>query len=133
LTTAEQAEKLSTLWHRLSTQHIALGCACNMAGLSVTLEDFERDIADYLWAESQRFGKTEVEKFLLEPGPISEQPRAIRSILQRLEHDATSQEVAQWLLQRMTKTIESYALLHGPSVVEPLLRNSGRWGNGYRH
>ena len=30
-----------------------------MSGMSVTLEDFELDIADYLWAESERLGQTD--------------------------------------------------------------------------
>jgi hypothetical protein len=46
-TTPTQAAHLAALWHRLSAQHIALGCSCSMSGISVTLEDFERDIADY--------------------------------------------------------------------------------------
>ena len=48
-----------------------------MSGMSVTLEDFERDIADYLWAESERLGQTQVVAFLLAPGPIAEQAQAM--------------------------------------------------------
>ena len=58
--THDQAKRLGDLWHRLSAQHIALGCSCLMGGISVTLEDFERDIADYLWAESDRLGEAAV-------------------------------------------------------------------------
>jgi hypothetical protein len=61
---AAQAAYLGALWHRLSAQHIALGCSCGMSGISVTLEDFERDIADYLWAESERLGATATVDFL---------------------------------------------------------------------
>ena len=43
-----QAARLAVLWDRLATQHVALGCSCLMGGVSVTLEDFERDIADWL-------------------------------------------------------------------------------------
>ena len=131
-TTPAQATYLAELWHRLSAQHIALGCSCSMSGISVTLEDFERDIADYLWAESERLGATEVVAFLLSPGPISEQERAIRSILTRLKEGQADELVAQWLLPRMTKTIESYAKLHGPSVEAPLLGGSRAWRTGYR-
>ena len=42
-----------------------------MSGLSVTLEDFELDIADYLWAESERLGQADVVAFLLAPGTIA--------------------------------------------------------------
>jgi hypothetical protein len=57
---AQQASGLLALWHRLSSQHIALGCSCGMSGISVTLEDFDRDIADYLWAESERLDRKSV-------------------------------------------------------------------------
>ena len=127
-----QAAHLAELWHRLSAQHIALGCSCTMSGISVTLEDFERDIADYLWAESERLGQTGVVAFLLAPGPIAEQDRAIRGILARLEAGQAEDDVADWLLARMSKTIESYAKLHGPAPEAPLLGGSSAWRKGYR-
>jgi hypothetical protein len=129
---AQQASALLALWHRLSTQHIALGCSCGMSGISVTLEDFERDIADYLWAESERLGQGAVVEFLLAPGPIASQERAIRAILGRLEAGEAENEVADWLLTRMTKTIESYAKLHGPAPDAPLLGGSPAWRSAYR-
>ena len=128
----EQAAHLAALWHRLSAQHIALGCSCGMSGISVTLEDFERDIADYLWAESERLGQARVVEFLLAPGPIASQDRAIRHSLARLEADEADEDVADWLLTRMTKTIESYARLHGPAPQAPLLGGSPAWRKGYR-
>jgi hypothetical protein len=128
----QQAAYLSGLWNRLSGQHIALGCSCTMSGLSVTLEDFERDIADYLWAESERLGQAEVVAFLLSTGPISEQDRAIRGILDRLESEEVSGIITEWLLPRMTKTIESYAKLHGPTPEAPLFGGSTSWRKGYR-
>ena len=131
-TTRAQATYLAELWHRLSAQHIALGCSCTMSGISVTLEDFERDIADYLWAESERFGLAEVVDFLLSPGPIAEQHQPIRLILTRLQEEQAQPVVANWLLSRMTKTIESYAKLHGPSVEAPLMGGSRAWRTGYR-
>lgn len=127
-----QAARLAELWHRLSAQHIALGCSCTMSGISVTLEDFERDIADYLWAEAERLGQGKVVEFLLAPGPIAGQDQAIRSILARLEAGEAQDEVADWLLARMTKTIESYAKLHGPAPEAPLLGGSSSWRRGYR-
>ena len=128
----QQAAYLNGLWNRLSGQHIALGCSCTMSGMSVTLEDFERDIADYLWAESERLGQTHVVDFLLSPGPINEQNRAIRGILDRLETEEVSSDISDWLLPRMTKTIESYAKLHGPTPEAPLFGGSASWRLGYR-
>ena len=127
-----QAAYLGHLWHRLSAQHIALGCSCGMSGISVTLEDFERDIADYLWAESERLGAVETVDFLLQPGPIAEQEKAVRTILERIQAGAASDAVTDWLLPRMTKTIESYAKLHGPALEAPLLGGSRAWGASYR-
>ena len=127
-----QAAHLAELWHRLSAQHIALGCSCTMSGISVTLEDFERDIADYLWAESERLGQTQVLAFLLAPGLIAEQDQAIRQILRRLQDGEAEDAVAQWLLQRLGKTIESYAKLHGPAVEAPLLGGAKAWRTAYR-
>jgi hypothetical protein len=104
-----------------------------MSGMSVTLEDFELDIADYLWAESERLGQADVVAFLLTPGPIASQKQAIRNILSRLEDDAeVSESVTDWLLPRMTKTIESYAKLHGPTPEAPLFGGSSAWRRGYR-
>ncbi len=127
-----QAAYLAELWHRLSAQHIALGCSCTMSGISVTLEDFERDIADYLWAESERLGQPAVAAFLLEPGPLASQAQAVRSILARLEAGDAGDEVADWLLSRMTRTLESYAQLHGPAPEAPLMGGSAAWRRGYR-
>ena len=129
----QQADRLADLWNRLSAQHIALGCSCSMSGLSVKLEDFEHDIADYLWAESERWDQAEVEAFLLVPGPIASQDQAVRSLLHRLASGEASQAVADWLLQRLTKTLESYAKLHGPAPEAPLFGGSSAWGKGYRN
>ena len=129
----KQAAYLASLWNRLAGQHIALGCSCSMSGMSVTLEDFELDIADYLWAESERLGQKEVVSFLLFAGPIAKQVEPIRGILKRLEHeDDICADVTDWLLPRMTKTIESYAKLHGPSTDAPLFGGSPSWRKGYR-
>lgn len=128
----EQAARLSGLWNRLSAQHIALGCSCLMGGVSVRLEDFERDIADYLWAESERLGETAVAAFLLAPGPIATQDKAIRLVLERLEAGEAEPPVAQWLLARLSRSIESYASLHGPAAEAPLMGGSKAWRGGYR-
>lgn len=127
-----QAARLGELWHRLSAQHIALGCSCTMAGISVTLEDFERDIADYLWAESERAGQADVVAFLLEPGPVAQQEQAVRGILTRLQEGKATEAVSRWLLVRLSKTLESYAKLHGPAPEAPLLGGSRAWRQGYR-
>jgi len=131
--TSAQAAKLAHLWNRLSAQHIALGCSCLMGGVSVRLEDFERDIADWLWAESERLGQPDVAAFLLAPGPIEAQDKAVRLTLERLEAGEADAAVADWLLTRMTKSIESYAKLHGAVPDAPLMGGSRAWRGSYRN
>lgn len=129
----EQAARLAALWDRLATQHVTLGCSCLMGGVSVTLEDFERDIADWLMAESERLGAAHVCQFLGAHGPLSTQNNAVRTTLHRLRAGDAAPEVAQWLLERMTRTLESYARLHGPAPDAPLRGGSGAWRTGYRN
>lgn len=112
-----RAERLAHLWSRLSAQHVTLGagCGCMTGGVSVSLEDFELDIADYLWAESERLGQTEVVAWLLQPGPIEQQVKPVMTLLTRLEEGGADEAVADWLLTRLARTLDSFAKLHGPS------------------
>ena len=111
-----RAAYLLGLWSRLSAQHVTLGsgCGCGVGGVSVSLQDFELDIADYLWAESERLGEKSVEAFLLQPGPINEQRQAVKHLLKRLEAGEADERDADWLLTRLARTLESFAKLHGP-------------------
>lgn len=108
-----QSTALAELWSRLSTRHVAVGCSCVASGISVTLEDFERDIADYLLGESQRLGEAPVAVFLESRGPLRGQRQPIRTLLARLRTGEAAPEVAVWLLERLERTLESYARLHG--------------------
>jgi hypothetical protein len=114
-----RAERLANLWSRLSAQHVTLGagCGCMTGGVSVSLEDFELDIADYLWAEGERLGQDDVVAFLLQPGPIDQQVKAVATLLARLEDGEAPEAVADWLLSRLARTLDSFARLHGPSSV----------------
>ncbi|QHE86497.1 hypothetical protein [Hydrogenophaga sp. BPS33] len=114
--TDPRAAHLLGLWSRLSAQHVTLGsgCGCGVGGVSVSLQDFELDIADYLWAESERLGEKSVEAFLLLPGPIHEQGQAVMRLLTRLEAGEADERDADWLLTRLARTLESFAKLHGP-------------------
>jgi hypothetical protein len=103
-----------------------------MTGISVTLEDFEHDIADYLLSEGERFKQIEVVKFLTLNGSLEDQIKPIRSILGRLMSGYHENEVANWLLLRLSKTIESYAKLHSPQPEALLMGGSRSWGSAYR-
>lgn len=113
-----RAARLAQLWSRLSVQHVTLGagCGCGVGGVSVSLQDFERDIADYLWAEGERLRQDAVVGFLLQPGPIEAQPRPVQDLLTRLEDGEADEEVADWLLTRLARTLDSFAKLHGPQA-----------------
>jgi len=114
-----RAERLANLWSRLSAQHVTLGagCGCMTGGVSVSLEDFKLDIADYLWAESERLGQSEVVAWLLQPGPIEQQVKPVMGLLTRLEEGEADEAVADWLLTRLARTLDSFAKLHGPSSI----------------
>ena len=114
-----RAERLANLWSRLSAQHVTLGagCGCMTGGVSVSLEDFELDIADYLWAEGERLGEVAVVAFLLQPGAIDQQVKPVANLLARLEDGEADEAVADWLLSRLVRTLDSFAKLHGPSSV----------------
>jgi len=127
-----EAARLADLWHRLSSQHVALGCSCTMAGLSVSLEDFERDIGDYLWAEGERLGEAAAVALLLASGPMRTQEHPIRDVLCRLQEADADAQAAGWLLARLSKTLDSYAALHGPVQEAPLFGGSRQWGRAYR-
>ena len=112
-----RATRLGQLWSRLAAQHVTLGagCGCMTGGVSVSLEDFELDIVDYLWAESERLGQADVVTFLLAPGPIHEQTKPVMLLLERLEQGTSDEAVADWLLSRLARTLDSFARLHGPA------------------
>jgi hypothetical protein len=97
-----RAERLANLWSRLSAQHVTLGagCGCMVGGVSVSLEDFAVVVA-----------------FLLQPGPIDQQKKPVATLLARLEDGEADEAVADWLLSRLARTLDSFAKLHGPSSV----------------
>ena len=103
-----RANRLAQLWSRLAAQHVTLGagCGCMTGGVSVSLEDFELDIADYLWAESERLGEVAVVAFLLQPGPIDQQTRPVMHLLTRLEDGEADEAVADWLLTRLARHVK---------------------------
>ena len=114
-----RAERLANLWSRLSAQHVTLGagCGCMVGGVSVSLEDFELDIVDYLWAEGERLGETVVVDFLLLPDPIDQQQKPVGALLARLEDGEADEAVADWLLSRLARTLDSFVKLHGFSMI----------------
>lgn len=115
-----EARRLLTLWETLARQHVALGtsCACGAGGVSVRLEDFEQDIADYLLGEAERNKRAETITFLKAYSfdAASQLWSLSRLLVALIDEDGRTQppaEVSAGLLQRMGRTLGSFAKLHG--------------------
>ena len=115
-----EARHLLSLWETLSRQHISMaaGCACGAGGVTLLLEDFEQDIADYLLGEAERNKRVEVIAFLRTQAFMEDtQLWSLFCLLKGLiDEDGTvrpSAEVSCGLLKRLGRTLSSFAKLHG--------------------
>lgn len=115
-----EARHLLSLWETLSRQHISMaaGCACGAGGVTLLLEDFEQDIADYLLGEAERNKRVEVIAFLRAQAFMEDtQLWSLSHLLKGLIDDAgtvqPSTEVSSGLLKRLGRTLSSFAKLHG--------------------
>ncbi|WP_295539748.1 hypothetical protein [uncultured Pseudacidovorax sp.] len=114
-TAREQAHRLLELWSALALRHVALGgaCACGAGGVSLRLEDFELDIADYLQDGGERHEDADVAGwFKARAGqPPGSQP--LRDLLDGVLSGAVPTAAADWVLPRLERTLRSFAELHG--------------------
>ena len=117
---AAEARRLLDLWENLSRQHVSLAgnCACGAGGVTLRLEDFEQDIADYLLGEAERNKRSEVISFLQAHAFIEEtQLWSLSRLLHALEdEDGTIEppaDVSAGLLVKLGRTLGSFAKLHG--------------------
>lgn len=115
-----EARHLLSLWETLSRQHISMaaGCACGAGGVTLLLEDFEQDIADYLLGEAERHKRVEVIAFLRAQAFIEDtQLWSLSLLLKGLIDEAgtvqPSAELSSGLLKRLGRTLSSFAKLHG--------------------
>lgn len=115
-----EAQRLLGLWETLARQHVSMGmsCACGAGGVTLLLEDFEQDIADYLLGEAERNKRVEVIAFLQAHAFIEEtQLWSLSRLLKALvDEDGSIQpagEVRAGLLLRLGRTLSSFAKLHG--------------------
>ncbi|MEB0140116.1 MULTISPECIES: hypothetical protein [unclassified Undibacterium] len=114
------AQELLDIWQRLSSQHVALatGCACGIGGVTLRLQDFEQDIADYLLAQAQRAQRSDVSTFLRRHGVDADGAAWHLGILLAALMDTgvtmcLDPDVAEFILSRLGKTLRSFAKLHG--------------------
>jgi len=115
-----EARQLLNLWQTLSRQHISMaaGCACGAGGVTLLLEDFEQDIADYLLGEAERNKRVEVIDFLRAHAFIEETQLWSLSLLLTALVDEDGKvtpcaDVSSGLLKRLGRTLSSFAKLHG--------------------
>lgn len=117
-TTTETARELADIWQRLSGQHVSLGagCACGIGGVTLQLQDFEQDIVDFLWAQAERTGRGDVAAWLKQYAVDQACGLwSVAGLLGALTDDGqdTPGEIAAFLLERLGKTLRSFAKLHG--------------------
>ena len=117
---AAEAKRLHDQWENLSRQHVSMasGCACGAGGVSLLLEDFEQDIADYLLGEAERNKRSETIAFLQAHAFVEATQLWSLSLLLKalIDEDGTVKpppDVGTGLLQRLGRTLTSFAKLHG--------------------
>jgi len=113
---ALRAERLLALWSDLSMRHVALSgaCACGTGGISLRLDDFELDIVGYLEDAAQRSGVPALAAFFGDLQRAEARSQPLRQLLEDVGEGRLPQEVADWLLPKIEKTLRSFAELHGP-------------------
>lgn len=96
-------------------RHVALGaaCACGTGGVSLRLEDFELDIADYLEDAGLRCGLDDVAAFFQARQQAGAQEQPLRHLLEDIEGERVPHAVSAWLLPKVERTLRSFAELHG--------------------
>lgn len=115
-----EAQRLLGLWETLARQHVSMGagCACGAGGVTLLLEDFEQDIADYLLGEAERNKRVEVIAFLqahafVEETQLWSLSRLLKALVDEDRSFQPAEDVRAGLLQRMGRTLSSFAKLHG--------------------
>ena len=113
-----EARRLLETWDRLSRAHVMVGagCSCGIGGVVVALEDFEQDIADYLQAEAERLERHDVLKFLGEQareGNLWSISKLLVGLAQPSEPGLFDSGASTFLLERLTRTLQSFEKLHG--------------------
>ncbi|VVE11330.1 hypothetical protein PHO31112_02638 [Pandoraea horticolens] len=114
-----RASALLDLWSALALNHVALGgaCACGAGGVSLRLDDFELDIVDYLQDCGERCEVAEIAAwFRRRPGAAASGPQPLRQLLEDVQEARIQQPVADWIVSRLERTLNSFAELHGSGL-----------------
>lgn len=115
----QQAESLLDLWCSLALRHVALGsaCACGSGGVSLRLEDFELDIVDYLQDGGERCDDGQVAQWFRAHQDLTARQQPLRALLDEVLRERMPAPVARWMLQRLERTLRSFAQLHGADLM----------------
>ena len=116
---AAEARRLRGMWANLSRQHVSMAgsCACGAGGVTLRLEDFEQDIADYLLGEAERNNREEVISFLqahafIAAAQLWSLSRLLNALADEHGTDRPPPDVSAGLLLRLGRTLGSFAKLH---------------------
>lgn len=121
---ATAALQMLELWSRLAHTHTMIGggCSCGVGGVAVALADFEQDIVDFLEAEAERNKRADV-RALLETAARDGESWRLSKLLAHLARTDAACEAgspadldigpAQFILERVTRTLGSFERLHG--------------------
>lgn len=116
---AVEARELLDIWDRLARQHVALAgsCACSVGGVTLQLQDFEQDIADYVLGQAERNGRADVAALLNRDGRDADGKWSIGALLAALVEMAPAAgaelEAGAFIVARLGKTLRSFVKLHG--------------------
>jgi hypothetical protein len=113
-----EARRLLESWDRLSRAHtmIGAGCSCGIGGVVVALGDFEHDIVDYLQAEAERLDRPDVLRYLGEQAREGDSwsiSKLLGGLTQPRDSRSHELRVGTFLLERLSRTLESFEKLHG--------------------
>jgi len=117
---ALEARRLLDTWDRLGRAHmmVGAGCSCGIGGVVVALGDFEQDIVDYLQAEAERLDRRDVLEYLGQEAREAELwsiSKLLAGVAQPRDSRFHELGVDTFLLERLSRTLQSFEKLHGSS------------------
>jgi hypothetical protein len=119
-TSRADALELSDIWRRVSSKHVSLGtsCACGIGGVTLQLQDFEQDIVDFVLVQAERGKRLDVIAYVKDNAFDPQSGRGNVGLLlmnlNRMQDEAEVQsDIPTFVLERLGKTLRSFARLHG--------------------
>jgi len=117
---AKQAQELLGLWSSLGRQHMSMGagCSCGIGGITLRVQDSEQDIVDYLLGDAEKGRREDVIAYLNAEGAGEEEgmwdlKRLLTGLAKQQGTPQLPEAVSAFLLERLSRTLRSFAELHG--------------------